>query len=242
MLLATDLDGTFLGGTSAQKEQLYSLIRQHREICLVFVTGRGLGSVKPLLIDPAIPNPDFIICDVGATILNGKTLEPVEPLQSAIEQKWPGSPAIVEALSSFSELVYQEVPQERRCSFFAKDEKIIPGVAALVASLHCEVIYSAGKFLDILPAGVNKGTSLSKLVTYLDYPPADVLVAGDTLNDLAMFQCGYRSVAVGRSEDRLLLATADLENTYHAEAPGAGGILEAINEIKTRKLNFAQPR
>src|SRR5689334_7030507 len=90
MILATDLDGTFLGGKSLQKQQLYRILRENTAVRLIYVTGRGLESVIPILNDPIIPNPDYIICDVGATIVNGHTLEPVEHLQSEIEKKWPG--------------------------------------------------------------------------------------------------------------------------------------------------------
>ena len=44
MLLATDLDGTFLGGTQETRQQLYQLIAVHPDIDLIFVTGRGLES------------------------------------------------------------------------------------------------------------------------------------------------------------------------------------------------------
>lgn len=228
MLLATDLDGTFLGGKSLHKQQLYRLIRQNTDTRLVFVTGRGLESVIPVLNDPIIPNPDFIICDVGATIVNGHTLEPIEILQSGIEKSWPGRLKIIDTLKEIPGLIYQEVPQQRRCSFFVEDEKIIEKVRLSVAPLDCDVIYSADKFLDVLPNGINKGTSLTKLVEYLSVAQEEVLVAGDTLNDLAMYQCGYKGVVVGNAEDKLTDATAGIDDVYLAGAPGAGGILEAI--------------
>lgn len=228
MLLATDLDGTFLGGKSIHKQQLYKLIRENTDTRLVFVTGRGLESVIPILNDPIIPNPDYIICDVGATIVNGHTLEPIELLQSGIERSWPGRLKVIESLKEFPGLVYQEVPQQRRCSFFVEDEDVIERVRLSVAELDCEIIYSANKFLDVLPNGVNKGTSLTKLVDYLGGGADEVLVAGDTLNDLAMYQCGYRGVVVGNAEQKLTDATLDMDKVYSAEASGAGGILEAL--------------
>lgn len=239
MLLATDLDGTFLGGTVFHKKQLYSLIRQHSSTRLVFVTGRGLESVMPLLNDVSIPNPDYIICDVGATIVHGYTLEPMRELQDDIDNKWPGTSAILQAVAGMPGLIYQDVPQQRRCSFFAADDKAVASVTKAVAGLGCDVIYSAGKFLDVLPKGVNKGTSLSKLINFLEYPASKVLVAGDTLNDLAMYKCGYKGVAVGKSEERLLNATASITNVYHAEAPGAGGILEAMDHFPSLSAGFA---
>lgn len=229
MLLATDLDGTFLGGKSLHKQTLYRLIRERDDIKLVFVTGRGLESVLPILNDPIIPNPDYIICDVGATIVNGHTLEPVEPLQGLIEQKWPGRLRIEETLAHLTDLDYQEVPQQRRCSFFTANETVIEYVRESVAILECDVIYSAGRFLDVLPQGVNKGSSLQQLISYLGIDETEVLVAGDTLNDLAMYNCGFKGAVVGNAEASLVKAIRGMKQVYYARSAGAGGILEAMS-------------
>lgn len=229
MLLATDLDGTFLGGKSLHKQTLYRLIRERDDITLVFVTGRGLESVLPILNDPIIPNPDYIICDVGATIVHGHTLEPVEPLQGLIEQKWPGRLRVEETLAHLTDLDYQEVPQQRRCSFFTASETVIENVRGSVAVLECDVIYSAGRFLDVLPQGVNKGSSLQQLISYLGIDETEVLVAGDTLNDLAMYNCGFKGVVVGNAEASLVKAIKGMKQVYYARSAGAGGILEAMS-------------
>ena len=228
MLLATDLDGTFLGGTSKKRQTLYQLIRNHPDIDLVFVTGRGIETVLPLLHDPLIPTPDYIIADVGATVVDGTTLLPVTPLQSGIERKWPGQFAIREKLATVQGLTPQEVPQQRRCSFYYDEYTDIEEVERLASALHCDVLTSAGKYLDILPKAVNKGTTLSQLMVHLGIPEADVLVAGDTYNDYALFETGYHGVAVGKSEPRLLAAVEQWPNVYAATEPGAGGILEAM--------------
>ena len=246
MLLATDLDGTFLGGKSLHKQQLYRIIRKNPGIRLVFVTGRGLESVIPLLNDPIIPNPDFIICDVGATIVNGHTLDAVDAIQGEIEKKWPGAINIQKHFDGVDWLRYQEVPQQRRCSFFLKDTSLLPQAKELADDINCDILYSAGKFLDILPKGVNKGSSLIKLIDHLQIDKDDVLVAGDTLNDLAMYECGFKGVTVGLSEQALLNATQDMKNVYHAETPGAGGIIEAMKHFdafktfipEEKELNF----
>ena len=71
LILATDLDGTFLPPANMYEgARLYRLIREHRErIALIFVTGRGFESILTLLDDPSIPIPDYIIADVGGTVL-----------------------------------------------------------------------------------------------------------------------------------------------------------------------------
>lgn len=240
MLLATDLDGTFLGGELHYREQLYKLIKNNNSIQLVFVTGRGIESILPLFNDAFVPKPNYIICDVGATILNGKTYEPVEPLQENIKKSWTGTFNILQHFKHIDWLQYQQVPQQRRCSFFLKDAALLPKVKKLAEEINCDVIYSAGKFLDILPKGVNKGSSLTNLIHHLEVPAEEVLVAGDTLNDLAMYTAGFRGVAVGASEAALLKATKHLQQTYHAATAGAGGILEAMDHFDTFRP-FIQP-
>lgn len=231
MLLATDLDGTFLAGESEKRHQLYQLISHYPEIQLVYATGRGLESVMPILADPTIPNPDYIICDVGATIVDGKELLPVQPLQSQIDESWPGEYVIEQAVSHLTGLQRQEVPQERRCSFYCKPEAVTEEIYQIADSLDCDVLYSSERYLDFLPRRVNKGSSLALLIEHLELESDEVLVAGDTLNDLALFDKGYLGVCVGRSEKGLLEATASLEGVFHAKASGCGGILEAITHF-----------
>lgn len=229
LLLATDLDGTFLGGRQADRLALYRLVRARDDLRLVFVTGRGVETVLPLLADPLIPDPEVIIGDVGATVVRGDTLESVQPLQSSIDARWPGERAVLERLAGLDGLERQAVPQERRCSFHTREPALVEEVRRRMEGLDVDVLHSAGLYLDVLPGGVNKGSTLGALLQHLRVDPDDVLVAGDTLNDLALFTSGFRGVVVGGAEEALRQATADLPDTWQAERSGAGGILEALN-------------
>ena len=231
MLLATDLDGTFLAGAAADRLQLYRLINTHPDIQLVYVTGRGLEAVLPLLSDPTLPQPDYVICDVGATIVHGSTLQPVQPVQQQIATRWPGEAAVMEALAGVPGLLRQDVPQERRCSFFGPEALMTDDLRARVEALGCELLHSADRYLDVLPRGVHKGGTLSGLVQHLGLSEDEVLVAGDTLNDLSMYDAGFKGVCVGASEARLLAATRQRARVLHAQKPGCGGILEAITHF-----------
>jgi glucosylglycerol-phosphate synthase len=228
MLLATDLDGTFLGGLAEHRQNLYQLIAGSQDIQLVFVTGRGLEAVMPLLSDPAVPVPDYIICDVGGTVVEGGSLQPVQPLQADIDLHWPGEHKVSEAMRPFTILERQDVPQQRRCSYFCHSDAVTPELAGVAKSLGCEVLYSASRYLDILPAGVNKGSTLTALIAHLGVDPEQVLVAGDTLNDLSMYEAGFKGVCVGESEPGLLQATKGEARVLQATDAGCGGILQAI--------------
>jgi len=240
LLLATDLDGTFLAGKSAYKQQLYRLMRERPDVLLVFVTGRGLETVIPLLNDPVIPNPHYIICDVGATIVNGLTLEPIQPLQAAIEEKWPGHLAIYNRLKDVDGLQWQEVPQMRRCSFFYNKHTNLDEVNSISKSLGCDALVSAEKYVDILPPGVNKGSSLLQLVNLLNLPAKQILVAGDTLNDLSLYNTGYKGVVVGEAEEKLMEATKDMLHVYQADKAGCGGILESLDHFHEFRSYFPE--
>ena len=233
LILATDLDGTFLGGSSSNKKLLYSLLRNNNNVCLIFVTGRGRESVQGLFSDLDLPRPDFIIGDVGASILEGDAIKPVEPLQSQIDALWPNDDEIKKRIDHLPGLIPQDVPLKNRRSYFVEDAGVVEIVKRNLQDLACEVIYSANRFLDILPRGVNKGSSLTLLINHLAQDRSDVLVAGDTLNDLSLFQTEYRGVAVGNSEPELLDAVAHYPSTYIASNAGAGGILEALNHYDT---------
>ena len=231
MLLATDLDGTFLAGDPDNRLKLYRLVAAHPEIDLVFVTGRGLESVLPLLSDPTIPQPDYIICDVGCTVVHGETQQAIQPLQGEIDELWPGEQMIEDALLPFDGLQRQEVPQERRVSYFCDGDVVTDEMVARIEALSCNALFSNHKYLDILPRGVNKGRTLSRLVKHLNVDPESVLVAGDTLNDLSMYEHGFKGVCVGESEPGLLDATMHKARVLHAGATGCGGILEAFEHF-----------
>ncbi|MBR9988408.1 MAG: glucosylglycerol-phosphate synthase [Gemmatimonadetes bacterium] len=230
MILATDLDGTFLGGDERARRELYDLIRGSPRATLIFVTGRGIGSIRPLLDDPFVPSPHYIIADVGATVVTGDSLEPVGAIQERIEAAWPGEARVRSALASFDFLVYQEVPQERRCSFLLAEERRIEEIRGVIEEdLECDVLFSAGQYLDVLPRGVSKGNALVQLLEHTGLDRDRVVVAGDTLNDLSLFECDLRGIVVGGAEPALCHRVERIGGrAYLAKAPGGGGIVEGL--------------
>jgi glucosylglycerol-phosphate synthase len=241
LVLATDLDGTLLAGPQEARRRVRELFGGALEGAkLVFVTGRGLESVMPLLADPTIPTPDYIIADVGATVVHGD-LRPVEPLHHEIAARWPGSQAVLGALAGFPHLVRQSVPQERRCSFLAGASAVTPGLRAAVDELGCELLFSAGRYLDVLPRGVGKGPALRRLAQVAGFDLAHVVVAGDTLNDLSLFEAGFRGIAVGGSEPALVAKVKRMKHVFIADDQGCGGILDGLAHHGLRAANPQLP-
>jgi glucosylglycerol-phosphate synthase len=240
-VLATDLDGTLLaGGVDARRRVRELFCAAQHGARLVFVTGRGLESILPLLSDPTIPAPDYIIADVGATIVHGD-LRPVADLQGEIAARWPGSQAVLKALAGFPGLQRQSVPQERRCSFLVSEGDVTPALRAAVDALGCDLLLSAGCYLDVLPRGVSKGAAVLRLAQAVGIDPATIVVAGDTLNDLSMFETGLRGIVVGGAEPQLAERVRKRPLVHIAAGEGCDGILEGLQQHGALQSEAALP-
>jgi HAD superfamily hydrolase (TIGR01484 family) len=232
-LLATDLDGTFLGGSTAARRRLYDWLSRNRDsIGLIFVTGRDPAFIAELCADAGMPSPGHVIGDVGTTIarFEGGQVVPIPELECEIASLWGDRSARVRAaLADVPGLREQETPFRYRMSYHYQAGVFAPESLAPVQDMGLDVLISHGCFVDVLPPGVSKGPSLLRLLDHLDLPHDRVLVAGDTLNDLSMFQTGLRGAVVGGSEAELRAATAALPRAHHCTAAGAAGIIEAIH-------------
>ena len=93
------------------------------------------------------------------------------------------------------------------------------------------MLLSAERYFDVLPRGVQKGPTLLRTLSALGLPPERTLVAGDTLNDLSLFQTGLQGVIVANREPLLAEAAQGLANVHWSQKDGAAGVLEALHRI-----------
>lgn len=231
MVLATDLDGTFLGGSPAHRSALYDWLRRSPDVQLVFVTGRDPDFIARLVAEGDVPAPEFVIGDVGTTIacFAEGHVQPLPDLEAPIAQAWQGLDAEIRArLAPVPGLRLQEAPFRHRLSY-EYDDQFDRDALSVLNGLEVDLIVSHGCFVDVLPKGVSKGPSLLRLIAHLGLDAERVLVAGDTLNDLSMFETGLHGALVGGSEPELLAATAHLPRAHACREIGAGGIIEAIH-------------
>lgn len=230
LILATDLDGTFLGGSAQDRRALYEWVRTQPDVGLIFVTGRDPAFIGDLCRTQDVPEPDYVIGDVGTTIAefrNGE-VQPIPVLEEEIAARWHGmSDLAQERLAPVNGLWLQRTPFRYRLSY-EYDGRFDRAHLDVLTGLDVDILVSHGCFVDILPRGVSKGPSLLRLLDHLELPRGRVLVAGDTLNDLSMFETGLHGAVVGGAEAELLAATAALPRALHCRRVGAGGILEAI--------------
>lgn len=81
LLLAADLDGTFVGGPPEDRRALYALIHAHRHaVRLLFCTGHSFEKVRTLGDARDLPSPDAMICDVGTSVFGPQGNVPFDDL------------------------------------------------------------------------------------------------------------------------------------------------------------------
>lgn len=232
LILATDLDGTFLGGSAAQRRRLYDRLSADPDALLIFVTGRDLDFIRALIAQPGMPRPRYIVGDVGTTVVEGEGFRPVDGVQEEIAERWGNAnERVMRLLAGEPGLRLQPTPFRHRVSYFYDPQLLRPETVAKIEAAGFDCLLSADTFLDVLPRGVAKGPTLLRLLDRLGLPADTVLVAGDTLNDLSLFQTRLKGVAVGNSEPRLLEAVAGLPTVYRSAHPGAAGISDALRHF-----------
>lgn len=229
-LLATDLDGTLVGDTLAMKELFNYYEENNFNIQLVYITGRHIESAQQLIETEQLPIPDVLICDVGSSIYtpSNKT-QMIEDYEWAnhVQANWfPGE--ILKIVQEQNLHLQENIPHAKRVSVIVEDEAKLKSICQRLTqtNLKYKFIYSSGKDLDILPQNSGKGNALAFVLEKYYSNDYNILVAGDSGNDLEMLSLGYPSVIVGNAEKEL----QTIKNTpvlYKAKGYFAKGIKEA---------------
>lgn len=76
-----------------------------------------------------------------------------------------------------------------------------PHLAPMAKRLGVEITFSSKRYLEFMPAGVDKGTGLARLAKMLDIPMSEVIAVGDSANDLAMIKGAGLGVGVANVTD-----------------------------------------
>ncbi len=236
LVLVTDLDGTLLGGATPERRRFYRWLAQQRQRVLhVFCTGRDLGSIARVLREDepiGLAAPHLVIGDVGCTVACGASLLPLPLAVDPIEQRWQDLEARLRPLlENQPGLSPQPLSSNRRLAYYVDLERFDTSLIARLEAEGADCLVSDSRYFDVLPAGVNKGSTLLALLQWLEVDHARVVTAGDTLNDLAMFETGLMGVMVGNAEPELLAQLPRLPQVYRARGEGCAGIAEGLRHF-----------
>jgi sucrose-phosphate synthase len=108
--------------------------------------------------------------------------------------------------------------------------------ALIKNKIKANVIYSLGELLDILPCRASKGKAIRYLSYRWNIPFENILVAGDSGNDIEMLKGDLLAVVVANHSSELE-PLKDQNRIYFAKRNNAGGIIEGINHygfLKTK--------
>lgn len=228
-LLVTDLDGTLLGDDAALARFREWLATRREQERLVYASGRHLASIQGLIADGVLPRPDALISAVGTEIHDPDGV--AVPGWSERFADWDAERVRV-ALRPFRWLVPQasEFQSPIKISYEVdgltdSDHETLRRTLAEVA-VRATIVYSGGRFVDILPADAGKGMATRFLADLWGIAPDEILVFGDSGNDTELLTSGFRGTIVANAQPELqYLARSDV---YRSPEAFADGVIDGI--------------
>ncbi len=221
LLLCSDLDGTLIpNGTAPESDAARPLFRRlaaHSGVCLAYVTGRDPALVDRALQEAGLPEPRFLLGDVGSSIYLRESggWQPLEAYWTHIAPDWADADnaAVLGLLRGVPDLRPQEPTRQApfKASFYAAPDLDVAATLASVRAmlddrgLRASLIWSRdidGRtgLLDILPASADKRQAIMFLRDWLHSAPDHTVFAGDSGNDLAVLGTDIPSVLVANAE------------------------------------------
>lgn len=238
LLLVSDIDGTLVG-CPASVRAFTIWRRKQPDILFAVATGRSFHSAMTVLGQQDLPPPGVLITSVGSEIYHrarsGAGYVSDEAWDTVIAAGWDRE-AVAALIARDGGLVRQSALEQRRfkLSYFADgDDAAAERIRALLAAHghSCSIIQSHGRYLDVLPHGASKGTAVEHVRRRLGLPPTQVIVAGDSGNDIEMLRSSPHAIIVGNYSDGLG-TRADLSHGYVSAARYARGVIEGVAHFR----------
>jgi HAD superfamily hydrolase (TIGR01484 family) len=281
-ILATDLDGTLIPVTpmspAANASSEYRATESNRattsdsalaeraalatfrrlsdagEIEIIFVTGRHPSSVIGVISDEGLPSPQWIICDVGTTILRRVSGKPYHPIEAYVNHL----DAIIGQFTTahlrskivqHADLSPQEDEKQGRhkLSYYCDASKLHDHVARIDDQIDrlgapYRTVGSVDPFngdglIDLLPRGTDKSSALEWWANHRVAAKEQIVFAGDSGNDFAALTSGFRAILVGNADRELAARVVEhhqeqgtADRIYLATGRATAGVLEGCIE------------
>lgn len=237
-LLVADLDLTLLGDDVSLERFAAWHRRRRRWLKLVYASGRPYEAMRQAIAHSDLPRPEALISGVGSEVRYFGSGDSLPGWSDPWRQDW-STERVRAALARFKLLQLQPDEFQSRFKVSYDARRLRPAQLECLQSalqaegLSAELIYSAELYLDVLPRGANKGAAAAYLARRWEWPIEQVLVAGDSGNDLAMFHQGFRGIVVANAH-RELKALAG-PRVYHSPFRFAEGVLDGLRHWLPKK-------
>ncbi len=220
LFICTDLDRTLLPNgeqpESPGARKVFARFVSHPEVSLAYVSGRHLALVQQSIHDYDLPEPDWIVGDVGSSIYQraGDGWSFLESWSQHISQDWQGHTAadLAPLFADLSSLSLQ--PEDRqntyKLSYFIPLDADLPALtdalrqALDVHQVSASLIYSVDEqasigLLDVLPERATKLHAIEFLIQEQGLAPDQTVFAGDSGNDLPVLTSPVPAVLVANA-------------------------------------------
>jgi len=222
LLLCTDLDRTLLpNGTPPESNMArhrFANLAKHPNVTLAYVTGRHDALVKKAIKHYHLPQPKYVISDVGSTIyqVSGNIWQRWKIWETEIAHGWNGkSHGDLHQLTKGLKELRQQEPQKQnkhKLSYFLPLDidhtSLIKKLDQRFRenSIQTHIIWSIDEqanigLLDVLPKQAGKRQAIEFLMKTLEYPLDEVIFAGDSGNDLSVMASPIQSIVVANASD-----------------------------------------
>jgi HAD superfamily hydrolase (TIGR01484 family) len=222
LLLCSDLDRTLLPNghqpESPGARQRFARFASRPEVTLVYVSGRHRQLVEQAIANYHLPQPDYVIGDVGTTMFavtaNGWQLQ--QAWQDEIAPDWAGLARtdISVLLDDIELLQLQETAKQNthKLSYYvplhADHAALLDAVRQrlLQHDVHASLVWSVDEpaatgLLDVLPARADKLHAVEFLMRQCNFSYTDTVFAGDSGNDLPVLASAIPAVLVANASD-----------------------------------------
>jgi sucrose-6F-phosphate phosphohydrolase len=235
-LLVIDLD-VLIDGTPAGHRHLKEKLRQERDnTTLVYVSGRSLTDQQQDVSRYDLHPPDYIVSHVGTEIHRLPGEHPLDEWYRYVQGNFQRA-EVVDFLKT-QPLALELQPEEQqtplKVSYFCQD--MTPAdledlrQTLVLAGYLVKLVYSHNVYLDVIPERAGLGTAVKFLVESLNLFPNQVVVCGDSGNDVGLFQYGFRGIVVGNAT-RELKQAVELR-AYFSHASYVDGLVEGLIHYK----------
>ena len=228
-ILVTDVDGTLLGDDGALARFANWYATRRNGCRLVYATGRSRESLERLIVETRLPEPDALSVSVGTELYDRDGMP------------WPGwgerfagwdADRVRRVLAPIDWLQPQPAAAQTRLKASFNAPGLRPAALSFLrtvlreAGIEATVFYSSSLCVDVLPPGSGKGEGATVVARAWGARAVDVLVFGDSGNDLQMFQRGFLGTLVANALPELTAGVGP--ETYRSPYPFADGVLDGI--------------